>query len=113
MISARVGVQFGLVDPTRRDRAILLDQAVEFGGNVFLVEAGVRQVEVELSVEGVSERLIFGTDWPLQVFALISPWYHIDEITLEQAKGISALSNLWDRDVALKLAMGHGWFDCI
>jgi len=51
-------------------------------------------------------RLIYGTDWPLQFFPLVSAWYHLDEISLEQAWGISHIHNQWDRDVALKYAMG-------
>jgi predicted TIM-barrel fold metal-dependent hydrolase len=51
-------------------------------------------------------RLIYGTDWPLQFFPLISPWYHLDEISIAQAIAISKMHNQWDRDVALKIGMG-------
>jgi predicted TIM-barrel fold metal-dependent hydrolase len=51
-------------------------------------------------------RLIYGTDWPLQFFPLISPWYHLDEINISQALAISKIHNQWDRDVALKIGMG-------
>ena len=51
-------------------------------------------------------RLIYGTDWPLQFFPIVSPWYHLDEISFSQAWHISRMRNQWDKDVALKLAMG-------
>jgi uncharacterized protein len=51
-------------------------------------------------------RLIYGTDWPLQFFPLISPWYHLDELTISEAISIGKIKNQWDRDVALKVGMG-------
>lgn len=51
-------------------------------------------------------RLIYGTDWPLQFFPLVSAWYHLGDIKLKQAIAISRIRNQWDRDVALKKAMG-------
>jgi len=51
-------------------------------------------------------RLIYGTDWPLQFFPLISPWYHLDELKISEAITISKIKNQWDRDVALKIGMG-------
>lgn len=59
-----------------------------------------------LSVPGLDERLIYGTDWPLQFFPLVSPYYHVDHIGLSAAKSIDAIDNRWDRDVALKEAFG-------
>lgn len=54
----------------------------------------------------LKDRLIYGTDWPLQFFPLISPWYHLDELTISEAISISKIKNQWDRDVALKVGMG-------
>ncbi|MES2673194.1 MAG: amidohydrolase family protein [Pseudomonadota bacterium] len=51
-------------------------------------------------------RLIYGTDWPLQFFPITSPWYHINEIKISEAFTISGIQNQWDKDVALKIAMG-------
>ena len=59
-----------------------------------------------LAVPGLHERLVFGTDWPLQFSALVSPYYHADRIGLAAAKSIAAIDNAWDRDVALKEALG-------
>lgn len=59
-----------------------------------------------LQVEGLRERMIYGTDWPLQFFPLISPWYHLNHIGLRNAWRIGGIANQWDRDVALKVAMG-------
>lgn len=51
-------------------------------------------------------RLIYGTDWPLQFFPIVSAWYHLDLIGVKNAMAISKIQNQWDRDVALKRAMG-------
>lgn len=59
-----------------------------------------------LSVDGVTERMLYGSDWPLQVFPLISPWYHVNHIGARKAWNLGKIENLWDRDVALKAAFG-------
>ena len=59
-----------------------------------------------LAVPGLDERLVYGTDWPLQFFPLVSPYYHVDHIGLSAAKSIAAIDGRWDRDVALKEALG-------
>ncbi len=59
-----------------------------------------------LDVEGIPERMLYGTDWPLQFFPLVSSWYHVDHIGVEEAWEVSDVENLWDRDVALKRAFG-------
>ena len=51
-------------------------------------------------------RLLYGTDWPLQFFPLVSPWFHLDLISFKQAWQVQKMDNQWDRDVALKMAMG-------
>jgi len=57
-----------------------------------------------LAEPGVAEHLLYGTDWPLQFVPLISPWYHIGHISLQNAWQVSGVKNQWDRDVALKMA---------
>ena len=59
-----------------------------------------------LQEDGLTERMIYGTDWPLQFFPLISSWYHINHISLEDALQVSGIGNKWDQDVALKVAFG-------
>jgi uncharacterized protein len=59
-----------------------------------------------LKVDGLTERMLYGTDWPLQFFPLVSPWYHINHIGVEKAWQVGKIENLWDRDVALKAAFG-------
>jgi hypothetical protein len=61
-------------------------------------------------------RLVYGTDWPLQYFPVVSPWYHLGSISLKTAAAVSRIENVWDRDVALKRALGvpddafaNGW----
>lgn len=63
----------------------------------------VKKVLAQPALKG---RLIYGTDWPLQFFPLISPWYHLDELKISEAIAISKIKNQWDRDVALKIGMG-------
>ena len=59
-----------------------------------------------LAREDIHARLVYGSDWPLQFFPLISPWYHINHIGFGHAWRVSGLQNQWDRDVALKSAFG-------
>ncbi|MDX2505559.1 MAG: amidohydrolase family protein [Gammaproteobacteria bacterium] len=59
-----------------------------------------------LQTEGVSNKMMYGTDWPLNFFPLTSPWYHINHISLKDAFQIGGIKNQWDRDVALKTAFG-------
>lgn len=51
-------------------------------------------------------RLIYGTDWPLQFFPIVSPWYHINHISVLDAWEAGGIKNQWDRDVAIKVALG-------
>jgi predicted TIM-barrel fold metal-dependent hydrolase len=57
-----------------------------------------------LQEEGLSQKMLYGTDWPLQFFPLISPWYHINHISAKDAFRIGGIKNQWDHDVALKIA---------
>ena len=59
-----------------------------------------------LEVPGLSERMIYGSDWPLQFFPLVSPWYQVGHVRLGKIRAVGRLPNQWDRDVALKRAMG-------
>jgi len=59
-----------------------------------------------LDVPGLPARMLYGTDWPLQHFPLISPWYHVRHIGIRNAWRIGTIDNLWDRDVSLKRAFG-------
>lgn len=64
----------------------------------YLVEA--------LETPGASERMLYGSDWPLQFFPLVSPFYHWPDIDLSRAKTIQDIENQLDRDVVLKKALG-------
>ena len=59
-----------------------------------------------LAVPGIDERLLYGTDWPLQFALLVSPFYHVDHIGFDTARELSDIDNVWDRDIALKRALG-------
>jgi predicted TIM-barrel fold metal-dependent hydrolase len=52
------------------------------------------------------DRLIYGTDFPLINTSLVSPWYFPLNLTPSQMWRISRIDNPWDRDVALKQALG-------
>lgn len=52
-------------------------------------------------------RLLYGTDYPLiEIHALVSPWYFPRQLSLRQRLAIGKIKNPWDRDVALKQALG-------
>jgi predicted TIM-barrel fold metal-dependent hydrolase len=51
-------------------------------------------------------RLVYGTDWPLQKFPVIWPEYHLGALSPRQISRVSRVKNTWDRDVALKKALG-------
>jgi len=51
-------------------------------------------------------RLLYGSDFPLINTALVSPWFYPLNLTTAQMREISAIENPWDRDVALKQALG-------
>jgi len=51
-------------------------------------------------------RLVYGTDWPLQYFPVVSPFYHVGAISWGRALQVSRIANAWDRDAALKKALG-------
>ena len=57
-------------------------------------------------MDRLTERMLYGTDWPLQFFPLISSWYHLDHIGVGDAWQVSGIANTWDQDVALKVAFG-------
>jgi predicted TIM-barrel fold metal-dependent hydrolase len=59
-----------------------------------------------LRIPGLSERMLYGSDWPLQFFPLVSPWYQIGHVAIGDIREVARLKNKWDRDVALKRAMG-------
>ncbi len=52
------------------------------------------------------KRLVYGSDWPLQFFPLVSPWYQWPRLPLAALYEITKIENKWDRDIALKKAMG-------
>lgn len=51
-------------------------------------------------------RLCYGSDFPLINTALVSAWYFPMNLTQDQMERISGIANPWDRDVALKQALG-------
>ncbi len=52
-------------------------------------------------------RLLYGTDYPLiEIHALVSPWYFPRQLSVRQRLTLARIANPWDRDVALKQALG-------
>jgi hypothetical protein len=56
----------------------------------------------------VRSRLVYGSDWPLQSFPVVSPLFFAGRIGPGRALRLSRINNPWDRDVALKEALGVG-----
>jgi uncharacterized protein len=63
----------------------------------------LRKAIADLRLKG---RIVYGSDWPLQFFPLVSPWYQWPGVSISTLKALSKVENPWDRDVALKRAMG-------
>jgi uncharacterized protein len=59
-----------------------------------------------LAIPRLAERMIYGSDWPLQFFPLVSPWFQLGRAKISELVEVSKLTNQWDRDIALKRAMG-------
>lgn len=51
-------------------------------------------------------RLLYGSDFPLINTVLVSPWYFPFQLRFRQMLTLSRIPNPWDRDVALKQALG-------
>ncbi len=51
-------------------------------------------------------RLLYGSDMPLISTTLVSPWFQLLRLPLSEIVRTTALDNPWDRDVALKRALG-------
>ncbi|HMO64938.1 MAG TPA: amidohydrolase family protein [Verrucomicrobiota bacterium] len=54
----------------------------------------------------VRERLVYGSDFPLSNTALVSPWYFPRDLSPAEMARLDDVKNPWDRDVALKAALG-------
>jgi uncharacterized protein len=51
-------------------------------------------------------RLVYGTDFPLVNMPIVSPWFFPFKLSPRRQWQISRIKNAWDRDVALKHALG-------
>jgi uncharacterized protein len=59
-----------------------------------------------LADERLRGRLLYGSDYPLINTALVSPWFFPLNLTRSEMSELSAIENPFDRDVALKQALG-------
>ena len=59
-----------------------------------------------LKTPRLHDRLLYGTDYPLTNMVLVSPYYLPLHLRWKQMRSIVRIQNSWDRDVALKQALG-------
>ncbi|MGE4616023.1 MAG: amidohydrolase family protein [Gammaproteobacteria bacterium] len=59
-----------------------------------------------LATAGVAERMVYGSDWPLQFFPLVWRWWHLGSAPFAELRYSATLHNPLDRDIALKAALG-------
>lgn len=65
-----------------------------------------RHLPAVLADERLKGRLLYGTDHPLTNTPMVSPWLYPFRLTFGQMWRLSRIKNPWDRDVALKAALG-------
>ncbi len=69
----------------------------------------IGQLPALLATPEFDGRLLFGTDYPLIAMrALSSPWPALFRLGFRTTRTLAAISNPWDRDVALNRALGVG-----
>lgn len=59
-----------------------------------------------LSRDNIAERLLYGTDMPILTTAAVSPFYFIHVLGIRKTVALQEIRNPWDRDLALKEALG-------
>jgi predicted TIM-barrel fold metal-dependent hydrolase len=59
-----------------------------------------------LRYEEFHDRLHYGTDMPLPRTGLTSPWFQLGRLPFGTIRRLASLSNPWDQDLQLKLALG-------
>ncbi len=59
-----------------------------------------------LHIPEIQDKLLYGSDYPLTNMILVSPYYFPLNLTIKQMYTLSRIKNPFDRDVALKQALG-------
>jgi len=59
-----------------------------------------------LAHPGLTDRLLHGSDWPLQFFPIVHPYWHVGSAPLAALRYATTLDNPFDRDIAIKAAIG-------
>jgi hypothetical protein len=59
-----------------------------------------------LAHPGVAERLLHGSDWPLQFFPLVWAWWQAPRAPWAELRYATSLDDPLDRDIAIKAALG-------
>ncbi|HSH41284.1 MAG TPA: amidohydrolase family protein [Arenicellales bacterium] len=89
----------------------LLSMLAEYP-NLYIDISGLTQINkigylVEiLESAGAGERMLYGSNWPLLFFPMVSGFYHWPDVDLSVAKTIHHVDGRLDRDVLLKRALG-------
>ena len=65
-----------------------------------------RYLRRALEIEGLDPRMVYGSDWPLQFFPLVSRWWHFGNAPLSELRYAGGFDNPLDRDIAIKAALG-------
>ena len=59
-----------------------------------------------LAHPGLPDRLLHGSDWPVQFLPLVHPYWHLGSAPLAALRYATTLDNPFDRDIATKAAIG-------
>lgn len=59
-----------------------------------------------LQASGAHDRLLYGTDYPLINMPIVSAYHYPFRLSWKEMRSIARIKNAWDRDVALKRALG-------
>ena len=65
-----------------------------------------RYLRRALEIGGLDARMVYGSDWPLQFFPLVSRWWHFGSAPLSELRYAGGFDNPLDRDIAIKAALG-------
>ena len=65
-----------------------------------------RYLRRALEVGGLDPHMVYGSDWPLQFFPLVSRWWHFGSAPFSELRYAGQFDNPLDRDIAIKAALG-------
>ncbi len=75
--------------------------------SAFTLQKRLKDIKPVMNEPALRGRLLYGSDYPLTEIKIISsPWFCLFRVPLKEIWRITHLKNMWDRDVALKRALG-------